>query len=56
MSYTIYIGGSDRARKQWGNGRVYKLRSSALRRMRQIKAAKDFGVATIWLSPVPPVG
>jgi len=51
MSYTIYIAGTSRAKSEWKSGATYKSRSSALRRLRQIKAAHDVGVGAIWLVP-----
>jgi hypothetical protein len=51
LSYTLYIGGSARAKLEWKSGRTYTTRSSARRRMRQIRSAMDSGVATLWLVP-----
>jgi len=45
--YTVCIGGSSQARERWPSRR-YASRSSAKRRMRQIDAAHDMGVAVIW--------
>lgn len=55
-SYTLYIGGSSRAKLQWKSGRTYTTRSSALRRMRQIRAARDPGVTTVWFIPTSLTG
>jgi hypothetical protein len=46
--YTVMVGGSKPARKRWKT-RTYKLLSSAKRRLRAIKEAKDSGVSTVWI-------
>jgi len=48
-NYVLYIGGTDRARAEWRSGTVYKHRSSARRRSRQIIAAGDLGVGSVWI-------
>ena len=45
--FRVCIGGSSQARVRWPS-RTYKLKSSAHRRVKQIHAAHDMGVATIW--------
>jgi hypothetical protein len=46
--YRVVVGGSRAAKKRFET-RVYKLKSSAKRRVAVIKAAKDMGVSTIFL-------
>ena len=51
--YVLHVGGTQRARERWGTGRTYKSRASARRRMRQILAAHDVGVMTLWILAQP---
>jgi len=46
--YQVVIGGSPQARGRWPSRR-YASKSSAKRRMKQISAEHDLGVATIWI-------
>jgi len=45
--WCVLISGSQPAKERWSK-RWYKLRSSAKRRVDQIRAARDLGVCTIW--------
>jgi len=48
MAWAVSVGGSRAAKKRWPR-RIYKTKASAKRRVQQIHAARDMGVATIGL-------
>lgn len=49
MKYVLYVAGTDAAQQRWKSGRSYSTRSSALRRLRQIRQACDFDVGAIYI-------
>ena len=54
--WAVVVGGSARARKEWGATRYYASKASAQRRVKQIHEAHDPGVSTIWLLTPSKIG